>query len=191
MDGLLEALTGQDTEEGRFSEFARTRPMFPPTRSAMAKTAVAHRGLPSVKTDLSSQFSRIEATATSRIFAQTNPSKLLGKFGIGRSEIVLNCGSARIGGVLSGAAHVVERYIRTMIDTFLAGTIDEAAGMQRKLYPLLKIMGQNGRINPVCLWKEALKLWGVDAGIPRRPLTPGTPEEIAEVRQAIVTFGVL
>jgi 4-hydroxy-tetrahydrodipicolinate synthase len=100
-------------------------------------------------------------------------------------------GSARIGGVVSGAAHVVGPFIRSMIETFLGGNIAEAAGMQRKLYPLLKIMGQNGRINPLCLWKEALKLWGVDAGIPRRPLTPGTPEEIAEVRRAMVTFGVL
>jgi 4-hydroxy-tetrahydrodipicolinate synthase len=100
-------------------------------------------------------------------------------------------GIARIGGVVSGAAHVVGPFIRKMIETFLAGNITEAAGMQRKLYPLLKIMGQNGRINPVSLWKEALKLWGVDAGIPRRPLTPGAPEEIAEVRKAMVAFGVL
>ena len=100
-------------------------------------------------------------------------------------------GSARIGGVVSGAAHVVGPHIRKMIDTFLAGNIAEAAGMQRKLYPLLKVMGQNGRTNPVCLWKEVLRLWGVDAGIPRRPLTPGTPEEIAEIRKAMVAFGVL
>jgi 4-hydroxy-tetrahydrodipicolinate synthase len=52
-------------------------------------------------------------------------------------------------------------------------------------------MGKNGRINPVCLRKEALKLWEMDAGIPRRPLTPGTAEEIADVRKAMVTFGVL
>jgi 4-hydroxy-tetrahydrodipicolinate synthase len=58
-------------------------------------------------------------------------------------------------------------------------------------HPFLKIMGQNGRTNPVCLWKEALKLRGIDAGIPRRPLTPGTPEEIAEVRKGMVVFGVV
>jgi 4-hydroxy-tetrahydrodipicolinate synthase len=52
-------------------------------------------------------------------------------------------------------------------------------------------MGQNGRTNPAPLWKNAMKLLGVNAGIPRRPLTPGTAEEIAEVRKAMVTFGLL
>jgi 4-hydroxy-tetrahydrodipicolinate synthase len=100
-------------------------------------------------------------------------------------------GDARIGGVISGASHACGIYIRTMIETFLAGKIAEAAAMQRKLYPLLKIMGQNGRTNPAPLWKDAMKLLGVNAGIPRRPLTPGTAAEIAEVRKALVNFGLL
>jgi 4-hydroxy-tetrahydrodipicolinate synthase len=100
-------------------------------------------------------------------------------------------GAARIGGVVSGASHVVGPYIRTMIETFLSGRVAEAAQQQRRLYPLLKIMGQNGRTNPVSLWKEALRLWGVDAGIPRLPLSRGTPDEIANVRRALTTFGVL
>jgi 4-hydroxy-tetrahydrodipicolinate synthase len=100
-------------------------------------------------------------------------------------------GEARIGGVISGASHACGLYIRKMIDTFLAGGIAEAAGMQRKLYPVLKIMGQNGRTNPAPLWKDAMRLLGVNAGIPRRPLTPGTPEEVAKIREALVTFGLL
>ena len=100
-------------------------------------------------------------------------------------------GRKRIGGVVSGASHVVGDFVRQMIDTFLAGKIDEAAAMQRKLYPLLKIMGQNGRINPVCLWKDAMRMTGIDAGIPRLPLTPGTPEEVEAVRKALVEFGAL
>ncbi|MFV0334111.1 MAG: dihydrodipicolinate synthase family protein, partial [Tropicimonas sp.] len=82
-------------------------------------------------------------------------------------------------------------YIRRMIDTFLGGDIEAAAAMQRKLYPLLKVMGQNGRTNPVCLWKDAIRLTGGNAGLPRLPLSPGTPEEIEEVRKALVTFGAL
>jgi 4-hydroxy-tetrahydrodipicolinate synthase len=100
-------------------------------------------------------------------------------------------GDKRIGGVISGASHAVGPYIRKMIETFLAGNIAEAAGMQRKLYPVLKIMGQNGRTNPAPLWKDAMKLLGVNAGLPRRPLTPGTPAEVAEIRKALVTFGLL
>ena len=100
-------------------------------------------------------------------------------------------GDKRVGGVVSGASHVVGDYIRTMIDTFLAGKVEEAADMQAKLYPLLKVMGLNGRTNPVSLWKEAIRLTGGDAGIPRLPLTPGTPEEIEAVRKALVAFGAL
>ena len=100
-------------------------------------------------------------------------------------------GDARIGGVISGSSHVAGRFNRKMIETFLAGNITEAAAMQRKLQPLLKTMVQNGRSNSAPLWKDALKLLGVDAGIPRRPLTPATPEEIIEIRKALVNFGVL
>lgn len=100
-------------------------------------------------------------------------------------------GEKRIGGVVSGASHVVGDYIRKMIDTFLAGNIAEAAAMQRKLYPLLKVMGINGRTNPVCLWKDAIRLTGGDAGLPRLPLTPGTPEEVEAVRKALSDFGIL
>ncbi|MDR3437847.1 4-hydroxy-tetrahydrodipicolinate synthase [Telmatospirillum sp.] len=100
-------------------------------------------------------------------------------------------GDARIGGVISGASHVVGLQVRKMIETFLAGNVAEAAMMQRKLFPLLRIMGQNGRTNPAPLWKDAMKLWGVDAGLPRRPLTPGTPEEVANVRKAMVEYGLL
>lgn len=100
-------------------------------------------------------------------------------------------GRERIGGVVSGAAHLVGPYIRDMISKFLAGDVDEAAKLQRALYPVLRVMGQNGRINPAPLWKEALRLSGVDAGIPRPPLAPGTPAEIEAVKAALVEFGIL
>ncbi|HWP68965.1 MAG TPA: 4-hydroxy-tetrahydrodipicolinate synthase, partial [Rectinemataceae bacterium] len=44
-------------------------------------------------------------------------------------------GEKRIGGVISGASHVIGEQIRAMIDNFLAGKIQEAAGQQRKIYP--------------------------------------------------------
>jgi len=55
----------------------------------MARTAVAHRGRNSVEINVSSQLSRIAASAL--ILAQTDPAKSLVKFGIGRLEIVLRC----------------------------------------------------------------------------------------------------
>jgi len=100
-------------------------------------------------------------------------------------------GPERIGGVISGASHVVGDMIREMIDTFLSGKISAAAAMQRKLYPLLRIMGQNNRTNPVSLWKNAMKLVGIDAGIPRLPLTPGTDEEVAAIKKLMGSMGLL
>ena len=52
-------------------------------------------------------------------------------------------------------------------------------------------MGQNNRTNPASLWKEALKLSGIDAGFPRRPLSPGTPEEIANIKDVLQVYSVL
>jgi 4-hydroxy-tetrahydrodipicolinate synthase len=52
-------------------------------------------------------------------------------------------------------------------------------------------MGQNGRTNPVCLWKEAMKLVGVDAGIPRLPLSRGTAEEIENVKQVMKSLNLI
>jgi 4-hydroxy-tetrahydrodipicolinate synthase len=100
-------------------------------------------------------------------------------------------GVERIGGVVSGASHLVGDYVRKLIETFLAGKISEAARMQQKLYPLIKALVQGGRCNPAPLQKDALRLLGVDAGIPRRPLLAANAEELANIRQAMVDFGLL
>ncbi|MCK4309787.1 MAG: dihydrodipicolinate synthase family protein, partial [Candidatus Atribacteria bacterium] len=69
--------------------------------------------------------------------------------------------------------------------------VEEAAKMQQKYLPLFRIMGQNGRTNPCSLIKEAMKMVGYKAGIPRLPLTPGTEEEITEVRKVMKKFGII
>ncbi len=108
----------------------------------------------------------------------------------GDDTMILECfaqgGPERIGGVVSGASHLIASDIREMINEFIAGNIQKAAHMQRRIYPVLKVMGQNGRTNPVSLWKEALRLCGIDAGYPREPLLPGTKEEIANIRKALI-----
>jgi len=113
----------------------------------------------------------------------------------GDDTMILECfaqgGPARIGGVISGASHVIGDRIRKMIDTFLEGKIQEAADMQRQIYPLLKIMGQNNRTNPAALWKEAIRLYGYDAGLPRRPLSPGTKEEIESITKMMKTMNLI
>lgn len=100
-------------------------------------------------------------------------------------------GGKRIGGVVSGASHLLGRQIREMIEDFLSGEVQKAADMQRRIFPLLRIMGQNNRTNPVALWKEAMKLGGLDAGIPRLPFTKGTQKEIAEIEKVMHTLGLI
>jgi 4-hydroxy-tetrahydrodipicolinate synthase len=94
-------------------------------------------------------------------------------------------GTERIGGIVSGGSHIIGAQLRNMINMFLNGKVEEAAKMQQKYLPLFRIMGQNGRTNPASLLKEAMKMVGYNAGIPRLPLTPGTEEEIAEVRKVM------
>jgi len=100
-------------------------------------------------------------------------------------------GEKRIGGVISGASHIIGHSIRSMIEDFLSGKIQKAAEQQQKLYPLLKIMGQNNRTNPVALWKEALRLYGFDAGYPRGPLMRGSQEEIENVRKVMLNLKLI
>ncbi|MBA7546424.1 4-hydroxy-tetrahydrodipicolinate synthase [subsurface metagenome] len=94
-------------------------------------------------------------------------------------------GTKRIGGIISGASHIIGIQLRKMIEMFNEGNVQEAAKIQQKYLPLFRIMGQNGRLNPCALIKEAMKIMGYKAGIPRLLLTPGTEEEIAEVRRVM------
>lgn len=100
-------------------------------------------------------------------------------------------GYERIGGVISGGSHIVGDKIREMINLIHQGKVQEASRIQRALLPLYRIMGQGGRTNPVCLLKDAMRMLGYPAGYPRRPLLPGTLEEVAKVRQMLVSVGVL
>lgn len=100
-------------------------------------------------------------------------------------------GGKRIGGVVSGASHLLGHRIKEMIEDFLSGKVQKAADTQRSIFPLLKVMGQNNRINPVALWKEAMKLGGLDGGVPRLPFTKGTEREITEVRKVMKKLDLL
>lgn len=100
-------------------------------------------------------------------------------------------GGDRIGGVISGGAHLAGHLIRAMIDDFQAGDVKKAAEAQRRLFRLYRIMGQNGRVNPVALIKSAMKLLGYDAGLPRMPLLPATDEELKNVKKVMTELGLL
>ncbi len=100
-------------------------------------------------------------------------------------------GFERIGGVISGGSQIAGDQIRKMINLLHVGKIREASIIQRRLFPLFRILGQGGRTNPVCLLKDAMRMLGYPAGYPRQPLLPGTPEEVANVREMMIKTGVI
>ncbi|MHC4708167.1 MAG: 4-hydroxy-tetrahydrodipicolinate synthase [Planctomycetota bacterium] len=92
-------------------------------------------------------------------------------------------GKKRIGGVVSGGSHLIGDRLRRMIEIFLEGNVEEAARMQQEFLPLFRVLSPGGRSNPCCLLKDAMKMIGYNAGIPRLPLMPGTKEEVADVEK--------
>jgi len=106
-------------------------------------------------------------------------------------EAFVQGGAKRIGGIISGGSHIIGTRLRNMIKMFLSGKVKEAAEMQQNFLPLFRSWGQNGRLNPCSLMKESMKIVGYKAGIPRLPLTPGTEEEIAEVRRVMKKLNII
>jgi len=106
-------------------------------------------------------------------------------------EAFVQGGAKRIGGIISGGSHLVGIQLRNMVEIFLKGKVQEAAEMQQKFLPLFRSWGQNGRSNPCSLLKESMKMVGYRAGIPRLPLTPGTEEEIVEVKRVMKKLNII
>ncbi|ACV58475.1 4-hydroxy-tetrahydrodipicolinate synthase [Alicyclobacillus acidocaldarius] len=74
-------------------------------------------------------------------------------------------------GVVSVAGHVVGRQIRTMMDLFWQGQVDEAAYWSARLLPIFEAMFMEASPAPV---KEALSILGIDVGSVRSPLVPAS-----------------
>ena len=142
------------------------------------------------------KLSEIENIIAVKEEAELNPKQMTEFINVTPDDFIIYCGddpmileafaqggTERIGGIVSGGAHIIGAQLRDMINMFLDGKVEEAAKMQQKYLPLFRIMGQNGRTNPVSLIKEAMKMVGYNAGIPRLPLSPGTEEEIVKVRK--------
>jgi 4-hydroxy-tetrahydrodipicolinate synthase len=91
-------------------------------------------------------------------------------------------------GVISVIAHVAGRQISEMIGAFLAGRVDDAAALHKRLLPLTKALFCASNPVPV---KEAMGMMGFNVGPIRLPLTPLTPEQRDRVHQALAGFGLL
>ena len=151
-----------------------------------------------------SKLAEIENVVAVKEEAELNPKQMTDYINVTPDDFVIYCGddtmvleayaqggTKRIGGIISGASHIIGIQLRKMIEMFNEGNVQEAAEMQQKFLPLFRIMGQNGRFNPCALIKEAMKMVGYKAGIPRLPLTPGTEEEIAEVKRVMKELNII
>lgn len=88
-------------------------------------------------------------------------------------------------GVVSVAAHVIGKDMRAMVQNFLDGNVTEAAGIHRRIVPVVKALFQAPSPSPV---KEALNEINVPVGSVRLPLIPLPDEEKANLTQTLANF---
>ena len=90
-------------------------------------------------------------------------------------------------GVISVASHLVGRQIKEMIDSFINGKIDEAAGIHRYLLPLINALFVVS--NPIPI-KYALNHAGFYVGKPRLPLTEPDEKTAAIIRDTLKNYQI-
>ena len=150
------------------------------------------------------ELSKLENIVGVKEEAEINPKQITEYINATPDDFIIYCGddtmlieslaaggAKRIGGVISGASHLIGDRIRKEIELFLSGRVQEAAEMQQSFLPLFRAMAPNDRSNPVCLLKDAMNMIGYSAGIPRLPLTPGTDEEKEELKKVMKKLGII
>jgi 4-hydroxy-tetrahydrodipicolinate synthase len=90
-------------------------------------------------------------------------------------------------GVISVVSNIAPLDVAKMIDYYLAGKVELAAGMHRKLFPLIKAMFIETNPTPV---KAAMNMLNMAAGEPRLPLVPPTEASQTAIRQALLDYGL-
>ncbi len=91
-------------------------------------------------------------------------------------------------GVVSVVGHVAGPQIKSMIEAYLGGQVEEAAAWHRRLTPLFK--GMFATTNPI-LTKAALELTGFSPGGLRLPLVAATQPEREALRAVMQKVGIL
>lgn len=91
-------------------------------------------------------------------------------------------------GVVSVAGNLAGLEIQAMIRAFLAGKVEEALRLHRRLWPLFKVLFIT--TNPVPV-KAALRLVGFDCGRVRLPLVDATPKEEEQIQGVLRALGLM
>ena len=90
-------------------------------------------------------------------------------------------------GVVSVASHLVGNQIKEMIDSFVGGRIEEAAGIHRRLLPLVNALFIISNPIPV---KYALNHIGFNVGKPRLPLTEADEKAAAIIKDTLKNYRI-
>jgi 4-hydroxy-tetrahydrodipicolinate synthase len=90
-------------------------------------------------------------------------------------------------GVISVVSNIAPLDVSKMIEYYLAGKVELAAGMHRKLFPLIKAMFIETNPTPV---KAAMSMLNMAAGEPRLPLVAPSEANQKAIRQALIDYGL-
>jgi len=90
-------------------------------------------------------------------------------------------------GVISVVSNIVPLDVATVIEHYRAGKVELAAGLHRRLFPLVKAMFVESNPIPV---KAAMNLLGMAAGEPRLPLMPASAQALQVIKQALRAYGM-
>jgi 4-hydroxy-tetrahydrodipicolinate synthase len=150
------------------------------------------------------KLSEIENIVAIKEEAELNPKQMTEYINVTPEDFIIYCGDdsmiieafaqggeERIGGVISGASHIIGKRMRNMINNFVKGNVSEVAKTQQSLLPLYRSFGQNNRSNPVAILKAAINMVGYNAGIPRLPLMPATEEEKTKVKAMLEKLNII
>lgn len=187
MDGVLVVTPyyNKPSQEGLYRHFemiarATTLPVIlynVPSRTGTNMTADTTIRLSRIPNILGIKEASGDLAQISRIIENTREDFLVWSGNDEDTLPVLACGGY---GVVSVASHLVGGQIQAMVSAFLAGDHDRAAGLHRRMLPLIKSLFLIGNPSPL---KYALNQAGFPVGAPRLPLVE-PDESVAEVIRA-------
>jgi 4-hydroxy-tetrahydrodipicolinate synthase len=91
-------------------------------------------------------------------------------------------------GVVSVASHVIGNEMMSMVKAFQAGNVNEAAGIHRRILPVMKVLFSAPSPVPV---KAALKLKGIETGNVRLPLVSLEKFQQEHLEQVLRNYSVI
>jgi 4-hydroxy-tetrahydrodipicolinate synthase len=89
-------------------------------------------------------------------------------------------------GVISTVSNVAPRMMHDLVDQYFAGNITKSRELQFKLNPLVKALFTE--VNPIPV-KMALNMIGINAGLPRLPLTEMSADKASVLKKELISLG--